>query len=216
MEISVSLAVLSLIWFLLFLSLLDFIRPGLFRFLRLDFDVSLTNNSDIYKFGSYFDSLEFLSPEKTSTSFENWLPYWAGFLFIIFSNLFTKFSLPIFTLGGWALSCNGARIRSRGLVKFLSKYKLIAGQAKKKRRAWSSASFSLPGRFENTVFKFKLFAPIAYMQCWPLYSFSIQIILSIYKIFYSISQYFLINWSSVFYWAFYFSQTLNIMIKFSI
>ena len=34
-----------------------------------------------------------------------------------------------------AIAANGSRIRSRGLVKFLSKYKLIIGQAKKKRLA---------------------------------------------------------------------------------
>ena len=89
--------------------------------------------------------------KKTPTSFGNWSPYLAGIWFTIYSYLSSIISPLLFTLGGWALSCNGSRIRSRGLVKFLSKYKLIIGQAKKKRWAWSSASFSLPGRFENSI-----------------------------------------------------------------
>ena len=70
--------------------------------------------------------------KKTSTSFENWLPYLAGFLFIIFSNLFSIISLRIFTLGGRALSCNGSRIRSRGIPLNLSQFtKLSKAQPKR-------------------------------------------------------------------------------------
>ena len=78
---------------------------------------------------------------------------------------------PMETSNRRPIAPNGSRIRSRGLVKFLSKYKLIIGQAKKKRRAWFSVSFSLPGRIWFFISNPNFLAPIAYMQCYAPFSF---------------------------------------------